>query len=52
MSQTYAHIFVLLTVVVLCLLSLQAEPVTAIIGWVLAGVYMMALLASVLRKGK
>lgn len=50
MSQMIARIFVLLTVVVLCLLSLQAEPVTAIFGWVLAGLYMMALLATLIRK--
>ena len=52
MSQTVAHVFVLLTVVVLCLLSLQAEPVTAILGWVLAGIYMMALVATLVRKAK
>jgi hypothetical protein len=46
-----AKVFVLLTVVVLGLLSLQAEPVTAVMGWVLAGVYMLALIAQTL-KGK
>ena len=46
-----AKVFILLTVVVLCLLSLQAEPVTAVMGWVLAGVYMLALIAQTL-KGK
>jgi len=46
-----AKVFILLTVVVLCLLSLQAEPVTAIMGWILAGVYMLALIAQTL-KGK
>ena len=51
MSKTVAHIFVLLTVVVLCLLSLQAEPVTATMGWVLAGLYMLALVATLMRKG-
>jgi len=46
-----AKVFVLLTVVVLGLLSLQAEPVTAVMGWILAGIYMLALIAQTL-KGK
>jgi hypothetical protein len=46
-----AKVFVLLTVVVLGLLSLQAEPITAVMGWVLAGIYMLALIAQTL-KGK
>ena len=46
-----AKVFVLVTVVVLGLLSLQAEPVTAVMGWTLAGIYMLALIAQTL-KGK
>lgn len=46
-----AKAFVLVTVVVLGLLSLQAEPVTAVMGWTLAVVYMLALIAQTL-KGK
>ena len=51
MSKTVTNVFVLLTVVVLGLLSLQAEPVTATLGWILASFYMLALIASTLRKG-
>jgi hypothetical protein len=46
-----AKVFVLLTVVVLGLLSLQAEPITAVMGWILAGIYMLALITQTL-KGK
>jgi hypothetical protein len=46
-----AKVFLLITVVVLGLLSMQAEPVTAIMGWVVAGIYMLALIAQTL-KGK
>jgi len=46
-----AKVFVLLTVVVLGLLSSQAEPITATIGWVFASVYMLAFVAQIV-KGK
>lgn len=46
-----AKVFILLTIIVLGLLSLQAEAVTAVMGWTLAGIYMLALIAQTL-KGK
>jgi hypothetical protein len=51
MGTVFANIFVLIIIVELCLLSLQAEMVTATIGWVLASLLMVALVASVARKG-
>lgn len=45
----FAKAFVLLTVVVLGLLSLQAEPVTATIGWVLAGIWLLAIVMQSVR---
>lgn len=51
MTKTVANWFVLVTVVVLILLSLQAEPVTATLGFIVAALYTLALLVSVL-KGK
>ena len=51
MSKNVANWFVLLTVVVLILLSVQAEPVTATLGFIVATLYTLALLVS-LSKGK
>ncbi len=51
MNQSIATWFVLLTVVVLILLSVQAEPVTATLGFIIAGFYGLALLVTVV-KGK
>lgn len=51
MSKSVANWFVLVTVIVLILLSLQAEPVTATLGFIIAVFYSLALLVSVL-KGK
>lgn len=45
----FAKVFVLLTVVALGLLSLQAEPVTATIGWVLASVWLLAIVMQSVR---
>jgi hypothetical protein len=49
MSKNVANWFVLLTVVVLILLSLQAEPVTATLGFIVAGFYSLALIATLVR---
>jgi Flp pilus assembly protein protease CpaA len=51
MNQSIANWFVLAIVVVLVLLSLQAEPVTATLGYVLAALLGVALIAYV-SKGK
>ena len=51
MSKSVANFFVLVTVIVLILLSLQAEPVTAAIGFWIAAFYLLALLVNIL-KGK
>jgi len=49
MSKTVANWFVLLTVVVLILLSLQAEPVTATLGFIVAAFFSLALLVTLVR---
>ena len=49
MSKSVANWFVLLTVVVLILLSVQAEPVTATLGFIIAGFYGLALLVTVVK---
>lgn len=49
MSKTVANWFVLLTVVVLILLSLQAEPVTATLGFIVAAFFSLALIATLVR---
>lgn len=51
MNQMVANFFVLALIVVLVLLAIQAEPVTAVMGYVLAGILALALLAQTL-KGK
>lgn len=51
MNKLIANIFVLAIVIELALLSVQAEVVTATIGWVLASILMLALVVSVARKG-
>jgi hypothetical protein len=51
MSKNVANWFVLLTVIVLILLSIQAEPVTATLGFIIAALYSLALIATLL-KGK
>ncbi len=51
MNKVIANWFVLALVVELCLLSVQAEVITATIGWVLASILMLALVVSVVRKG-
>lgn len=51
MNRFAAHIFILLIIVVLVLLAIQAEPVTAVLGYVLAGILMLALIAQSV-KGK
>ena len=45
----FAKLFVLLTVVVLGLLSLQAEPVTATLGWILASIWLLAIVLQTVR---
>ena len=45
----FAKLFVLLTVVVLGLLSLQAEPVTATLGWLLASIWLLAIVLQTVR---
>ena len=45
----FAKDFVLLTVVVLGLLSVQAEPVTATAGWVLACIWLLAIVLQTVR---
>lgn len=45
----FAKLFVLLTVVVLGLLSLQAEPVTATLGWTLASIWLLAIVLQTVR---
>lgn len=49
MNKLIANVFVLVIIVELILLALQAEIVTAIIGYVIAGLLSIALLASVVR---
>ncbi len=49
MSKSVANWFVLLTVVVLILLSLQAEPVTATLGFIVAAFFSLALLVTLVR---
>lgn len=49
MQASVANWFVLLTVIVLILLSLQAEPVTATLGFIVAGFYALALLVTLLK---
>ena len=51
MFKSVANWFVLVTVIVLILLSIQAEPVTATLGFIVAAFYTVALLVSVM-KGK
>jgi hypothetical protein len=50
MSAFAANFFVLAIVVVLVLLALQAEPITATLGFVFATLLMVALLAHVIRS--
>jgi len=49
MSKNVANWFVLLTVVVLILLSVQAEPVTATLGFIVAAFFSLALLVTLVR---
>lgn len=51
MNQIIANLFVLAIVVVLVLLAMQAEPVTATLGFIIAAVLMLALITHV-AKGK
>jgi hypothetical protein len=51
MSKSVANWFVLLTVIVLILLSIQAEPVTATLGFIVAAFFSLALIVTVV-KGK
>ena len=51
MNKIIANWFVVVLIVTLGLLSVQAEPVTATIGWVLAAILTLALVVSVTRKG-
>jgi len=51
MNQMIANFFVLALIVVLVLLAIQAEPVTAVMGYVLAGILTLSLLARTM-KGK
>lgn len=50
MNKLIANFFILFIVVELVLLSLQAEVVTATIGYCLAALLMLALIAQVARK--
>ncbi len=50
MNQLIANLFVLAIVVVLVLLALQAEPVTATLGYILAAILMLALIAFVAKR--
>jgi len=51
MNQLIANLFVLAIVVVLVLLAMQAEPVTATLGYILAGILMLSLIAQA-AKGR
>lgn len=51
MNQLVANGFVLALIVVLVLLAIQAEPVTAVMGYVLAGILTLSLLVQT-TKGK
>jgi len=51
MNQVLANWFILAIVVVMVLLSIQAEPITATLGFIIAGLLGLALLISVVRKG-
>lgn len=50
MNKTVANFFVLLLIVELVLLSIQAEIVTAVIGYVLAGLLSLALFISIVKQ--
>lgn len=52
MNQVIANWFVVVLVVVLVLLAVQAEPVTATLGYILAGILSLALISSIVRKGQ
>jgi hypothetical protein len=51
MNQRIANVLVLGLIVTLVLLSGQAEPVTAVAGYVYAALLSIALLFQLLRKG-
>jgi len=50
MNKIFANVFVLVLIVELILLSMQAEIVTATIGYVLAALLSVALLMSIVRN--
>ena len=52
MNQKIANFAVLFLIVELILLSGQAEPITATIGYVYAVLFAIALLVQLTRKGK
>lgn len=52
MNQRIANVAVLILIVELILLSGQAEPVTATIGYIYAVLFSIALLVQLTRKGK
>ena len=49
MSKSLANWFVLVTVIVLILCAAQSEPVTATLGFIIAGFYALALLVTVVK---
>jgi hypothetical protein len=51
MNQKIANVAVLVLIVTLILLALQAEPVTATLGYVFAVLLSIALLVQLTRKG-
>jgi hypothetical protein len=51
MNQRIANVLVLGLIVTLVLLSGQAEPVTAVFGFIYAGLLSVALLVQLLKKG-
>lgn len=51
MNRLFANLLILVVIIELGLLSSQAEPITATLGWVLASLLMLALISSVARKG-
>lgn len=49
MNKIIANVFVLIMIIELILLSLQAEVVTATVGYILAALLSVALITSVVR---
>lgn len=50
MNQVIANVFVLAIVIELFLLSIQAEPVTAVIGYIFGSILLLALILHTLKR--